>query len=361
MGLTMSTDGQATTPETISRAPAPAPGRAAAAPAGVPANGLAVVSRPGNRFVEALRAGRFVRTAEYNPPRGPLGDRVREEGARLREFDAVNVTSNSRAHVCMASGYTCVLLEQAGVSTVMQLTATHMNLVAIQSEVLGAAAMGIRNLLFLTGDPPRLGDHPKDVAYYERNSVGLLQMVRRMRDAGEFAASTPEAPLRLDGQLDVFLGAGFDPCLANPDAELRQIERKLEAGAQFFQSNVVTNLDAFAPLWERIVARGLPQRAYFLGGVLPFRSVQHAQMVSSLPGVMRSDPLLARMAAAADPRAEGIAICVEIVDALRRMGLHGVHIMTGGWRASIAATVARGAKLLPPLKVQRKAKQPAGV
>jgi|SRR5581483_645523 len=300
-----------------------------------------------NRFREALRRGQFVRTAEYNPPRGPLAERVREEGMRLREFDAVNVTSNSRAHVCMASGYTCALLEQIGITTVMQATATHMNLVAIQSEILGAAAMGVRNLLLLTGDPPRIGDHPRDFAYYERNSVGLLQMVRRMRDAGEFASSTPEAPLRVDGQLELFLGAGFDPCLANPDAELRQIERKLEAGAEFFQSNVVTSIDDFSRLWERIVARGLHERAYFLGGVLPFRNVEHARKVSSLPGVRPSEPLLARLAAAPDPREEGIAICVEMIEAMRRMGLHGVHIMTGGWRASIAATVARRARLLP--------------
>lgn len=314
----------------------------------------ASVSSPGTRFREALRAGKFVSTAEYNPPRGALADRVREEGARLRDFDAVNVTCNSRAHTCMSSGYTCVLLEQMGVPSVMQMTATHMNLVALQSELLGAAAMGVRNVLMLTGDPPRIGDHPQEFAYYERNSVGLLQMVSRLRDTGEFASSTAEAPLRLEGELDLFFGAGFDPCLANPDAELRQIERKLDAGAQFFQSNVLTSVDEFARLWERIVARGLDQRAYFLGGVLPYRDLKHAQIISTLPGVRQSDSALARMAAAADPREEGIAICVELIEAIRRMGLHGVHVMTGGWRASIAATVGRRAHLLPPLKARPK-------
>lgn len=307
-----------------------------------------------NRFREALRRGKFVRTAEYNPPRGALPDRVRAEGMRLRDFDAVNVTSNSRARTCMASGYTCALLEQIGVHTVMQLTATHMNLVAIQSEVLGAAALGVRNVLLLTGDPPRIGDHAKEFAYYERNSVGLLQMLGRLRDQGEFASSSPESPLRLEGELDLFLGAGLDPCMANPEAELRQIERKLEAGAQFFQSNVITDVDVFARLWDRIVAKGLHERTCFLGGVLPFRSVRHAQMVSSLPGVQHSDALLARIAAAADPADEGIAICVEIIHAAEKMGLHGVHIMTGGWPASVAARVGRRARLLVPLLARQR-------
>lgn len=309
-------------------------------------------SRTENPFRDALLGGKFACTAEYNPPRGALPERVRGEGTRLRGFDAVNVTSNSRAHVCMASGYTCALLEQIGVPTIMQVTATHMNLVAIQSDLLGAAAVGIRNVLLLTGDPPRIGDHPKEFAYYERNSVGLLQMMCRLRDQGEFAASTPEAPLRLEGELDLFLGAGFDPCVSNPEAELRQIERKLEAGARFFQSNVITNMDDFARLWDRMVARGLHEQAHFLGGVLPFRTVEHARMVSTLPGVRPSEMLLNRMAGAADPREEGISICAEICYALRRMGVHGVHIMTGGWRASIAATVARRARLLPPLRMR---------
>jgi methylenetetrahydrofolate reductase (NADPH) len=269
---------------------------------------------------QALAEGRFAVTAEVTPPRGADVSRTLAAAEALRGLvDAVNVTDGSRAVMRMSSLAVCRLLLEAGIEPVLQMTCRDRNRIALQADLLGAHALGIRNLLCLTGDPVRAGDQPGARAVNELEAVRLLQLVGRL-NAGEDPVRG-ELP---DGATELFPGAAADPQSASWSALRSRVRRKHEAGARFLQTQMVMEADCLRRFVDEISGPlGLP----VLAGVFLLKSARNAQFINRVvPGACIPEALIERLAAAADPAAEGVAIAAEQVARYRSIA-QGVHLM----------------------------------
>ncbi len=269
---------------------------------------------------EALADGRFAVTAEVTPPRGGDASRTLEAAEALRGFvQAVNVTDGSRAVMRMSSLAMCRLLLEAGIEPVLQMTCRDRNRIALQADLLGAHALGIRNLLCLTGDPVRAGDQPGVRAVNELEAVRLLQLVRAL-NAGEDPVKG-ELP---DGATALFPGAAADPQSPSWSGLRSRVRRKQEAGARFLQTQMVMDTACLRRFVEEITAPlGLP----VLAGVFLLKSARNAEFINRVvPGARIPQSLIDRLAGAADPASEGVAIAAEQVAAYHSIA-QGVHLM----------------------------------
>ncbi len=293
-----------------------------------------------------LTQGHFAVTAECGPPRGADPEAVRKKGSILKGCaDAVNVTDNQTAVVRMSSMASCVILKEMGIDPVLQMTVRDRNRIALQSDVLGASALGIRNILCLTGDHQSFGDHPGAKNVHDIDSVQLVDALRTMRDEGKFISG--EA---IKGRPEIFIG-----CVENPFAdpfEIRALRlgKKLKAGAQFVQTQCVFNVEKFARWMEMVRDLGLHEKAYILAGITPMKSPGMARyMKNSVPGMDVPDPLIERMESVPKERYrdEGLAICLETIDALKQIkGIAGIHIMAIEWE-EIVPEIVKKAGLFP--------------
>jgi methylenetetrahydrofolate reductase (NADPH) len=272
------------------------------------------------RLQEALDSGRFAITAEVTPPRGGDPARTLEAARALRGWvDAVNVTDGSRAVMRMSSLAVCCLLQREGIEPVLQMACRDRNRIALQADLLGAHALGLRNLLCLTGDPVRAGDQPGARPVNELESVRLLQLVRQLN-----AGVDPVKGELPDGPTALFAGAAADPQLPSWSGLRSRVRRKAEAGARFLQTQMVTDAEALRRFVEEIAA---PLDLPVIAGVFLLKSAKNAAFINRVvPGANIPQALIDRLVGAADPAAEGIAIAAEQVNAYRELALSLIHI-----------------------------------
>lgn len=269
-------------------------------------------------FQQKLASGQKVITAEITPPRSsdPLHF---QNMARLLKpyFDALNVTDNQRALMRMSNLASAALLEREGVEAIYQLTCRDRNSLALQSDLIGAEALGIKNVLCLTGDPVRAGHFTEAKGVFEFESVGLLKVIARLREGFDTAGRPLEKPLTLHA------GAVVNPSVKNPLAQIKRMERKIEAGAKFFQTQAVFNEKTM----EDFMTQVRPLKVPIIAGVLLVRSLKSARFLQEkVPGVFIPDELLKMLEGATDPAAAGVEYCARLSQKLLGM-CQGVHLM----------------------------------
>jgi methylenetetrahydrofolate reductase (NADPH) len=293
-----------------------------------------------------LGQGEFAVTSECGPPRGADAEVIKKKGALLKgTVDAINVTDNQTSVVRMSSFSSCVLLTQIGLEATLQMVTRDRNRIAIQSDILGAAALGINNILCLSGDHQKFGDHSTAKNVYDIDSIHLIQTVKHMRDEGKFLGGE-----ELKGIPKLFIGAAANPFADPFESRVVRLAKKVAAGVQFIQTQCIFNLERFAEWMEQVRDRGLHEKVHILGGVTPLKSVGMANyMKNMVPGMDVPDALIARIKGVEkDKRAEeGVKIAVETIQQLKEMeGVHGVHIMAIEWEEMVPR-IAEEAGLLP--------------
>lgn len=282
---------------------------------------------------EALEKGKFVVTAEVGPLKGTDTSEIREVAHLLKgKVDATNVTDQQSAVMRLGSMVTCHLLLQEGLDPILQVTCRDRNRLAIQSDLLSAHVLGIRNVLCLTGDYPTLGDHPDAKAVYDLDSVQLAWTIKRMNEGYDIAGN------QLQGKTDFFIGAVVTPITdteAALELQLIKMEKKIEAGVRFFQTQAVYDVDAFAKFMKRAEKFGVP----VLAGIIPLKSVGMARyMNKNVAGVFVPEHLIQELQKAEKPAQKGIEIAARLIREVKDL-CQGVHIMAIGWEKKVPEIV----------------------
>ena len=279
----------------------------------------------GSGLERVLRQGHFAVTAELNPPDSADPADVFEAARPLVGVaDAINATDASGAHCHMSSIGICALLTGAGYGTIYQISCRDRNRIAIQGDVLGAAAMGVGNVLCLTGDGVGVGDQPGARAVFDFDSLSLLRTVRTMRDEGMFLSGR-----RITRPPRMFIGAAENPCIEPLDWRPERLAKKVEAGADFIQTNYIFDVPVFENFMARVRDLGLEGRVFILAGVGPLASARAARwMRSNVPGIHIPDAVIERIEKAAKPAEEGKRLCIELIQQIREIrGVAGIHVM----------------------------------
>ena len=299
-------------------------------------------SSPG-RLERVLRAGSFAVTTELAPPDSADPEEVY---ARARVFDgyadAINATDGSGANCHMSSVAVCALLTRIGYAPVMQISCRDKNRIAIQGDILGGAAMGVCNMLCLTGDGVQAGDHPQAKPVFDLDCVSLLTIARTLRDESHFQSGR-----KVTSPPHVFLGAAENPSALPHDWRARRLAKKVAAGAQFIQTQYCYDLSLLRSFMRHVEDLGLVGRVFILAGVGPLRSAKTADwMRRNVPGMHIPDALIDRLAGAKDPAREGRDICVEQIQAIRGIpGISGVHVMAYRQEETVAEIIDRSGVL----------------
>jgi methylenetetrahydrofolate reductase (NADPH) len=297
--------------------------------------------RADGRLERVLRSGRFAVTAELNAPDSADPAEVYMNALVLAEVcDAINATDGSGANCHMSSIGCCALLTRAGYEAVLQVSCRDRNRIAIQGDLLGAAAMGVKNVLCLTGDDVSVGDQPEAKRVFDLDSIQLLHIARMMRDQGAFLSGR-----KLTTPPRFFLGAAANPFAPPFDWRPLRLAKKVEAGADFIQTQYCFDVPRFKQYMQGVRDLGLHERVYILVGVGPLRSEKAAEyMRSRVPGVWIPDEIVHRLAKTpkAQQREEGIRICVEIIQQVREVeGVHGVHVMAYRQEETVSEIIHR--------------------
>jgi methylenetetrahydrofolate reductase (NADPH) len=291
-----------------------------------------------------LDSGQFAVTAEIGPPKGSNPEIIRKHARNMKGYaDAFNLTDNQTAVVRLSSWAASLVCLQEGVEPVMQMACRDRNRIAIQSDALGASALGVRNVLCLTGDHQVFGNQKEAKNVYDLDSIQELMVLRSMRDDGKtWGGDALESPPQL------YLGAVENPFGDPFEFRVPRLAKKVAAGADFIQTQSIYDLDRFEEFMDGVRERGLDRKVHILAGVLPLKSAKVAQyMKNKVSGMSVPDSVIDRMKNAADPKAEGIKLCVETIDRLRQVkGVHGVHIMAVAWEEKVPEIV-REAGLSP--------------
>ncbi len=280
-----------------------------------------------SRLEQILSEGKFVVTAECGPPRGANAEVIRRKGRMLEGcVDAVNVTDNQTAVVRMSSVAAGAHLLQMGLEPIMQMVTRDRNRIALQSDILGAYSLGIRNILCLSGDHQTFGSQPDALNVFDIDSMNLIQMVRTMcREGKDMSGFELDEPPRM------FIGAAANPFADPFEYRVIRLAKKIRAGADFIQTQCVYNIGRFREWMKLVREEGLTEKVYILAGVTPLKSVGMAKyMASKVAGMDVPEPVIKRMAGVAKEKAaeEGIKICLETIAELRQIeGVRGVHIM----------------------------------
>jgi len=285
--------------------------------------------RPGHvspgRLERVLRAGTFAVTAEIAPPDSADPEEVYRR-ARYYDgwVDAINATDGSGANCHMSSVGMCSLLTRRGYAMVMQVSCRDRNRIAIQGDVLGASAMGVSNILCLTGDGVQAGDHPEAKPVFDLDCMSALNMIRRMRDQGEFLSGRP-----ITSPPPVFLGGAANPFAPPIDYRPMRLAKKIEAGAQFVQTQYCFDVAMFEDYMRAVRDAGSHEKVFILAGVGPLASARSAEWIrDNVAGVHIPNDVIRRLKGADNQAEEGVAICVELIQRMREIeGVHGVHVM----------------------------------
>ncbi len=278
-----------------------------------------------SRLEALLRQGRFVVTAEMAPPDSADPEDVLAAAQPLvGAVDAINITDGSSANVHISSVAASAILVRAGLSPIMQMTCRDRNRIAMQADILGAAALGVDTVLCLTGDGVQAGDHPEAKPVYDLDGLTLVQLVRTLRDEKRFLSGRP-----LRRQPDMFIGAPENPFAPPLDARPQRLLAKINAGAQFVQTQYCYDVSLLRAFMDRVRDLGLDRRVFILVGVGPLASAKAARwMCNHVPGVHIPEAVISRLEGAQDPAAEGRRLCVELMQQIREIeGVAGLHVM----------------------------------
>jgi 5,10-methylenetetrahydrofolate reductase len=301
--------------------------------------------KAGTNLEKVLTGGQFAVTAEAGPPKGTGAKVMQRKAETLRTCcDAVNVTDNQTAIVRMSSIAGCVLLKQQGVEPVMQMVTRDRNRIALQSDVLGAVALGIGNILCLTGDHQKFGNHPTAKGVFDMDSIQLISVLKKMRDEKKFISGED-----ISGEVPLFIGAAENPFADPFEFRVRRLAKKVKAGADFIQTQAVFDMARFTRWMEMVTDRGLDKQVHIIAGVIPIKAAGMARyMQTSVPGVSVPQAIVTRMEAAGkNAKEEGLKIALETIEQIRAIpGVHGIHIMAVGWEEIVPEIVGK-AGLLP--------------
>jgi methylenetetrahydrofolate reductase (NADPH) len=304
-------------------------------------------TEPVSELERRLKAGEFVVTAEVQPPMTISTNKLYKNLDMVKPYvTAVNFTDSPSATPRMSSWACCTMAVQRGVEPVMQIAARDRTRISLQAEVLGANALGIRNILCLSGDHMILAPEPRGrMDIVDIDAVQMLWILRRMRDEGKY----------LDGREmkfppKFFLGAAASPFASEPRFQALREHKKVNAGAQFFQTNLVYDPDHLEVWLNEIAKRNILDKVFILVGITPLKTLKMAQyMKNDVPGVFVPDQVIKRLEAAGDGvEEEGVTIALELIEAIKgKQGVHGIHLMAVGWE-EIVPRIVTEAGLLPP-------------
>ena len=290
---------------------------------------------------EKIESNRFILCGEIGPPQSCNGDVIRAKSRHFKGYvDAVNITDNQTAMVRLSSIASAKILLEEGVEPIMQVTCRDRNRLAIQSDLLGAAALGIQNVLCLTGDHQSIGDQPEAKGVFDLDSIQLIATVAEMNRG--FLLSGFE----MKKKPEFLIGGAANPFAEPFEARLIRLYNKVKAGAHFIQTQPVFDLEIFSRWMEKIVEMGLDKKTAILAGVMPIRSVKTLLwMKNEVPGVKINEMYIERMKHAENPEEEGIKITVEIIDVLKNIkGIRGIHLLPVMYE-SIVPIIVKEAKL----------------
>ncbi len=306
--------------------------------------------KSGSNLEKVLRAGHFAFTGECGPPKGANVAHLNEKMAPLRGMvDAINVTDNQTAVVRMSSKAASALMVQAGLEPNFQMVCRDRNRIAMQSDILGIHALGIRNMLCLSGDHQTFGNHPEAKNVYDLDSMQLIALVKKMRDEGKFLNGED-----IDGPPKLFIGAAANPFADPTEFRVYRMATKIDAGADFIQTQCIYNMPRFREFMKRAVDMGLTEKCYILAGVTPMKSAGMAKyMAKSVPGMDVPEDIIKRIEGAGKGKMaeEGIKFAIEQIQEFKEMkGVAGVHLMAIEWEHKVPE-IAERAGMLPRPKV----------
>jgi len=290
-----------------------------------------------------FEAGKFPVTAEIGPPMSADADFVRKKARALSGIvDAANVTDNQTAIVRMSSIAASYLCKGEGVECVVQMTMRDRNRIAMQSDLLGAWAMGLKNLLILSGDHQSFGNHPQSKNVFDVDSIQFMQAMENLQENGVFlGGSQCKSPPHF------FLGATSNPFADPEELQLIRLEKKINAGAKFIQTQCIYDVERFERFMEKVRERGLHERAFIQAGILVNKSLKSIQMTQLVAGMNVPDEYVRRFELAEDKQAEGVKIAIELIGRLKGIeGVSGIHIMAVGWE-EIVPEIVKMAGFLP--------------
>ena len=294
-----------------------------------------------SQLKKVLNGGHFAVTAECGPPKGADPEAIKRKGRLVKGYvDSVNVTDNQTGVVRLCSLAACALLRGEGLDPVLQMVTRDRNRIALQSDVLGASALGIRNILCLSGDHQSFGNQPQAKGVFDIDSIQLVQTVRQMRDMGQVIGGE-----KLSDSPDLFVGAVANPFADPFQYRVTRLAKKADAGAEFVQTQCIYNIERFKEWMGLVRDMGIDKNVYILGGITPLKSARMAEyMAAQVAGMDVPQALIDRIKGvpAKDARQEGIKIAVETIQALKEIkGLGGVHIMAIEWEDIVPELVEK--------------------
>jgi methylenetetrahydrofolate reductase (NADPH) len=303
-------------------------------------------SNSASNLEKVLKAGEFAFTGELGPPRGTNTEEVREKARFLKgNVDSVNITDNQTAVVRMSSWAASLLIIEEGLEPNYQMVCRDRNRLAMQGDILGASALGIRNMLCLSGDHQQFGDHPDAKGVFDIDSTQLIAMVKQMRDEGLFLSGG-----EIEHPPKMFIGAASNPFAEPYEWRVHRLAKKIEAGADFIQTQCIYNMERFREFIHIANEEGLTEKIYILAGVTPMKSVGMARyMKTKVPGMDVPDEIIDRLKGVEKGKVaqEGINIACEQIEEFKEMkGVHGIHMMAIEWEHMVPQ-IAEQAKVLP--------------
>ncbi|MGA1840136.1 MAG: methylenetetrahydrofolate reductase [bacterium] len=303
--------------------------------------------KAGTNLEKILESGAFAVTAEVGPPKSCSAKVVERKGELLKNYtDSLNITDNQTAITRMSSMAGCVILKGLGIDPVMQIVCRDRNRIAIQSDIMGAVALGIGNFLCLSGDHQRFGNHPTAKNVFDLDSIQLIYTLKKMRDERKFLCGED-----VSGEVPLYIGAAENPYADPFDFRVKRLAKKILAGADFIQTQAIYDVPKFQKWMDMVVDKGMHEQTHILAGIIPIKSVGMARyMRDYVSGVSIPDRVLSRMEDAKNAKEEGLNIVIEIIEQIKEIeGVHGIHIMAVGWEDSVPIIIERSGLLPRPM------------
>ncbi|MEW6104597.1 MAG: methylenetetrahydrofolate reductase [bacterium] len=293
------------------------------------------------KLKELLEKQAFVVTAECGPPKGADKSVIEKKAGLLKGYvDAVNVTDNQTSIVRMSSIASSHILKELGIESIMQMTTRDRNRIAIQSDIFGAYALGIENILCLSGDHQKFGNHPQARNVFDLDSIQLIQTVKMMRDEGKVLGGDS-----IEGIPKMFIGAVENPFADPFEFRIARLAKKIKAGAEFIQTQCIFNLGKFKRFMEMVCEKGVSEKVYILAGITPLKSAGMANYIkNSVAGMDVPDEIITRLKGVPKEKQkeEGVNICVETIEEIKNIpGVAGIHIMAIEWEEIVSEIVKK--------------------